>query len=74
MPRHTLHSDVTGKVWQITAAPGSHVASDEPILIIESMKMEIPVTAPFSARMVECLVAEGDLVEEGQAVAMLEPA
>lgn len=73
MPLHTLIADVTGKVWQLTAPVGSRVEADEPVLIVESMKMEIPVTSPCAARVVEILAAEGDLIEEGQAVAILEP-
>jgi len=65
-------SEITGKVWKIVAAPGTQLAEDEPILILESMKMEIPVSAPLDCKVVEILVAEGDTVSEGQAVAVIE--
>ncbi|MDX5366672.1 MAG: acetyl-CoA carboxylase biotin carboxyl carrier protein subunit [Alphaproteobacteria bacterium] len=47
---------------------------DDPILILESMKMEIPVAAPFDCILVELLVAEEDTVAEGQPVAIVERA
>ena len=65
-------SEITGKVWKIVSQPGSQLAEDEPILILESMKMEIPVSAPLDCTVVEILVAEGDTVSEGQEVAVIE--
>lgn len=65
-------TEVTGKVWQIAAAPGDKVSEDDPVVILESMKMEIPVAAPRDGVVKEILVAEGDMVEEDQAVALLE--
>ena len=72
MSHHTLQAEVTGTVWQVTAEPGSHLDADATIVIVESMKMEIPVTVPFACRVVELLVAEGERVDDGQAVAILE--
>ena len=67
-----VETEVTGKVWQIATQPGDQVAEDDPVIILESMKMEIPVGAPADGTVKEILVAEGDMVEEGQAVALLE--
>ena len=72
MKRSKVPSEITGKVWKIVAEPGMKVAEDEPIVILESMKMEIPVSAPIDCTVVEILVAEGDTVAEGQAVAVVE--
>ncbi len=72
MKQSKVASEITGKVWKIVAAPGTQLAEDEPILILESMKMEIPVSAPLDCKVVEILVAEGDTVSEGQAVALIE--
>jgi acetyl-CoA carboxylase biotin carboxyl carrier protein len=72
MARKKVVSEITGKVWQIAAPPGSTVAEDEPIIVLESMKMEIPVAAPHACTVVEILVAEGDTVDEGQTVAWIE--
>jgi acetyl-CoA carboxylase biotin carboxyl carrier protein len=72
VPVHTVKTDITGKVWKIEAGPGTKLAEDQPILILESMKMEIPVTAPLDCTVVEILVAEGDSVTEGDPVARIE--
>ena len=72
MKRTTIASEITGKVWKIEAVAGAKLAEDDPIVILESMKMEIPVSAPIDCTVVEILVAEGDTVAEGQAVAVVE--
>ncbi len=65
-------SEIAGKVWKIEAAVGEAVDADDPIVILESMKMEIPVASETGGTVTEILVAEGDMVEEGQVVARLE--
>jgi acetyl-CoA carboxylase biotin carboxyl carrier protein len=65
----TIRAEIGASVWKIVAQPGDAVREDEPILILESMKMEIPVVAPHDGVVVEILVTEGQQVEEGQAVA-----
>ena len=67
-------AEVAGKVWKIEARPGAKLAADEVILILESMKMEIPVTAPSPCTLVELRVKEGDMVEEGGLIAVAEKA
>jgi acetyl-CoA carboxylase biotin carboxyl carrier protein len=67
-----VKSEITGKVWQIEARVGQQVAEEDPIVILESMKMEIPVGAPVGGTVKQILVAEGDTVQEGQDVAILE--
>jgi acetyl-CoA carboxylase biotin carboxyl carrier protein len=67
-----VKSEITGKVWQIEAEVGQQVAEEDPIIILESMKMEIPVGAPVGGKVKQILVAEGDTVQEGQDVAILE--
>jgi acetyl-CoA carboxylase biotin carboxyl carrier protein len=69
-----VKSEIKGKVWQIEAGPGTSVKEDDPILILESMKMEIPIAAPRDGIVKEILVSEGDPVEEGQVVAVLDDA
>jgi acetyl-CoA carboxylase biotin carboxyl carrier protein len=66
-----IETEVAGKVWKIIAAAGTSVEADDTILIVESMKMEIPVAAPRRGTVARVLVAEGDLLREGQAVAEL---
>lgn len=65
----TIRAEIGASVWKVVAAPGTALAEDEPILILESMKMEIPILAPRAGVVVAILVAEGEQVEEGQAVA-----
>jgi len=67
-----IRAEVAGRVWKIEARPGAELASEQPILIVESMKMEIPVTAPRAGRLRELRVAEGDSLAEGDLIAILE--
>ena len=64
-------AEVAGKVWKIEARPGATLAADDVILILECMKMEIPVVAPAAGKLLELLVKEGDMVNEGDAVAIV---
>jgi len=68
-----IRSEVTGKVWKIQAAIGDAVTPDEPLIIVESMKMEIPVMSEDYGTLQELRVAEGDAVEDGQVVAIVTP-
>ena len=72
MPRHKVATEVAGKVWKIEAPIGTSVAAEDTILLLECMKMEIPVYAPVSGRVAEIRVAEGEVVAEGQIVAEIE--
>ncbi len=65
-------AEVAGKVWKLEAKPGATLAQGDTILIVESMKMEIPVAAPRAGKLREFSVAEGDAVGEGDVVAILE--
>lgn len=69
-----VKSEIAGKVWKIEAKPGDRIDEDDPIIILESMKMEIPVGAPFDCVVTEILVAEEDAIAEGQPVAIVERA
>ena len=72
MARKEVKSEIAGKVWKIEAGVGDTLEEEDPILILESMKMEIPVDAPFDCTLVEILVAEEEPVAEGQVVAIVE--
>ncbi|MEK9971069.1 MAG: biotin/lipoyl-binding carrier protein [Ferrovibrio sp.] len=72
MPVIDIKAEVTGKVWKLEAAPGASLAAGDTIMILESMKMEIPVEAPKAGRLGNIVVAEGDSVKEGQVLARLE--
>ena len=70
----TIRSEVTGTVWKVVAEAGAALQADDTILILESMKMEIPVLAPEDGRLVKLLVEEGAAVREGQDLAIFEEA
>ncbi len=72
MAETRVQSEITGKVWQIEASIGASLEEEDAIIILESMKMEIPVVAPRDGTLKEILVAEGDTVQEGQDVAVME--
>jgi len=67
-----IEAQVTGNVWKIEKAIGDDVEEEDVILIIESMKMEIPVEAPRAGRIAEIRAAEGQGVEEGDVLVLLE--
>ena len=67
-----VKAHITGVVFQITSKPGDSVAAGDPVIVLESMKMEIPVEAPRAGVVKEIKVAEGQTVQEGETVAILE--
>jgi biotin carboxyl carrier protein len=67
-----VEAQIAGNVWKIEKAVGERVLEEEVILIIESMKMEIPVEAPRAGLILEIRVAEGDSIEEGAVLVVIE--
>ena len=67
-----IEAQITGNVWKIEKAVGDEVAEEDVILIIESMKMEIPLEAPTAGRIAEIRTAEGESIEEGDVLVVLE--
>jgi len=67
-----VKTDITGTVWKVLKRIGDNVEEDEPIVILESMKMEIPVAAAERGVVKELLVEEGDTAPEGSVVARVE--
>jgi len=67
-----VKTEITGNVWKIVAEVGEKLDEDAPIMILESMKMEIPVSAPEAGTLHEILAEEGHVVAEGSVVARLE--
>ena len=63
--------DVSGVVWKVEVAIGQAVAEGDVLLILESMKMEIPVLAERSGTVAELRVAVGDQVREGAIIAVV---
>ena len=67
-----VESQITGKVWKIEKKVGASVEPGDVILIIESMKMEIPVEAPCAGMLREIRVEEGEAVEEFDVLALID--
>jgi acetyl-CoA carboxylase biotin carboxyl carrier protein len=72
MARIEVKSEITGTVWQLKAKPGDTVEGGDVLIVIESMKMEIPVITEDGGTVKEILVNEKDPVSEGQVVAIIE--
>ena len=67
-----VKSEIAGNVWKIQTKPGDRVEVDGEIMILESMKMEIPVLSPKAGIIKEIRVSEGEAIDEGQLVAILD--
>ena len=67
-----IKAHITGVVFQVTAKPGDTVAAGDAVIVLESMKMEIPVEAPRAGSVKEITVREGQTVQEGDTVALLD--
>ena len=65
-------SEIAGQVWKVVASIGDELAEDDVIIILESMKMEIPILAPRAGKLAALHVSEEDIISEDQAVADLE--
>lgn len=69
--RHVVLAPLSGSMWKITAKVGDEVAETDTIMIMESMKMEIPVEAGRDGTVTEILVQEGQALQEGVPVAKI---
>lgn len=65
-------SEMVANVWKVVVNAGDSVSAGDPLVILESMKMEIPVAAPADGVVKELHVAEGGVVQEGDVIAVLE--
>jgi biotin carboxyl carrier protein len=66
-----VEAQITGSVWKIEKAVGDAVQEGDVLVILESMKMEIPVEAPCAGRVSEIRVQEGASVEEGAVLVVI---
>ena len=67
-----VEAQMTGSVWKIETSVGREVEEEDVLLILESMKMEIPVEAPSAGRVAEIRVEEGQSVNEGDILVVIE--
>jgi biotin carboxyl carrier protein len=65
-------SEITGSVWKIVTKVGDKVAEEDTLVILESMKMEIPILAPEAGTVKEIQIKEGDPISEGDVAVILE--
>ncbi len=68
-----IDAEMAANVWKVLVKPGDVVAAADEVIILESMKMEIPLEAGFAGVVSAVHVAEGDAVSEGQALVTIEP-
>ncbi len=67
-----VEAHITGTIFRIETSVGAQVEQGDALVVLESMKMEMPVEAPSRGRVREIRVAEGQSVEEGQVLVVLE--
>jgi len=72
MAETRVRSEIAGSVWKIEVTVGDTVAEDDALIILESMKMEIPLVAPRDGTVREILVIEGEAIAEGDVAIILE--
>jgi len=67
-----VRAEMVANVWKVVVAEGDTVDDGDTLVILESMKMEIPVLSESSGRVISLAVAEGDVVQEGDVIAVIE--
>jgi acetyl-CoA carboxylase biotin carboxyl carrier protein len=68
-----VEAPITGSVWKIDVAVGDEITEGDVLVIMECMKMEIPVEADVDGKVVEIVCAEGEPVDEGRVLVVTEP-
>ena len=67
-----VRAEMVANVWQVVASEGDQVADGDTLVILESMKMEIPVLAESAGTLTKLAVAPGDVVQEGDLIAVVD--
>ena len=67
-----IRAEMVANVWKVVATPGAQVQDGDTLVILESMKMEIPVLAESGGTLTKLAVAEGDVIQEGDLIAVIE--
>jgi acetyl-CoA carboxylase biotin carboxyl carrier protein len=70
---HTIVAELVGNVHSVVVDVGASVRAGDPIVILESMKMEIPVLTEYDGVVSDLAVAAGDVVQEGDVLAVIDP-
>jgi acetyl-CoA carboxylase biotin carboxyl carrier protein len=66
-----VRAEMVANVWQVVTSEGAEIEDGDTLVILESMKMEIPVVAETSGKVTKLAVAEGDVVQEGDLIAVI---
>jgi acetyl-CoA carboxylase biotin carboxyl carrier protein len=69
-----VRAEMVANVWQVRTTIGAALGAGDEIVVLESMKMEIPVVAPVAGTVAEIRVAPDDVVQEGDVIAVIDPA
>ena len=67
-----IRAEMVANVWKVVATEGDDVSDGDTLVILESMKMEIPVLAEGDGTLTKLAVAEGDVIQEGDLIAVIE--
>jgi biotin carboxyl carrier protein len=67
-----IRAEMVANVWKVVASAGDQIDDGDTLVILESMKMEIPVLAESSGTVSQLAVNEGDVVQEGDLIAIIE--
>jgi biotin carboxyl carrier protein len=67
-----IRAEMVANVWKVVVSEGDEVEDGDTLVILESMKMEIPVLAETSGRVTSLEVAEGDVIQEGDLIAVID--
>ena len=67
-----VRAEMVANVWQVVASEGDQVDDGDTLVVLESMKMEIPVLAEGAGKVTKMAVSEGDVVQEGDLIAVIE--
>jgi acetyl-CoA carboxylase biotin carboxyl carrier protein len=67
-----IRAEMVANVWKVVASEGDSVADGDTLVILESMKMEIPVLAEAAGTVKQMAVSEGDVIQEGDLIAVIE--
>jgi acetyl-CoA carboxylase biotin carboxyl carrier protein len=73
MPAHTIVAEIVGNVLSVVVSEGASVMAGDTIVILESMKMEIPVLTEYDGVVRDLSVHAGDVVREGDVLAVVDP-
>ncbi len=70
---HVVSAEIVANVFKVEVEVGAAVSATDPVVLLESMKMEIPVLAEVDGTVTEITVAEGDVVHDGDPLVVIDP-